>query len=870
LESVGIGGPALADLDGDGTPEIVVGRQALNADGSLRWSGTGGRGNIAYGPLSLAADVDLDGSPEVVAGNTVYTSAGGILWRVPVSDGFNAVANFDDDPFPEIVLITGSAVRLLEHDGAVKWGPVALPGGGAGGPPTVADYDGDGQVEIGVAGATRYAVFETDGTLKWAAVIRDTSSSVTGSSVFDFEGDGSAEVVYHDELRLFVLRGTDGAVLFQTPSSSCTAYENPLVADVDADGNAEIVAVANNNCGFGTQRGVFVFGDASDRWVGTRAIWNQHTYHITNVNDDGTVPAIEANNWQVFNNYRQNLPTVGSPFGAPDLTASYLRFAQQAGATTLTARIGNGGAAPVGPGLPVAFYDGRPGAGGVWLGTGMTTRRLQPGEFEDLSLNWPAPPGGDRDIYVVADDDGTGRGTHSECDETNNVHQAILVGPSTPTPTDTPTPTATDTPTNTPTSTATSTFTPTATDTPTNTPTPTATDTPTPTNTPTPTATDTPSPTGTPTATPTDTPTGTPTPTNTPSATPTATATTIPTSTPTPTATPTSTPTPTPTATFTATPTASHTPTPQVADLAIAKAGSPNPAIAGELLIYTLIVTNRGPSDAPDTIVIDQLPAGTAFISASSDRGHCAEAGGTVTCTLGDVPAGGEARLTIMIRVGADPAHSAGCPTALTNRATVSTQTGLDPDLADNIAAVKTTILLDDFTRSNDALGPNWLGDTTLIDYRIALGRLDVEEGGPILWTRAGFGPDQEACLKLVTVDPNGLHQSLLLKARDGDWRQGALAVFYNAVTRRIGIESYRPGQGWLLLASYDYVLRDGDRLGGRALADGSVRAYVNGELIGQVDAGSFFAGQGGHVGLWFIVAADAVLDDFGGGSLGH
>jgi hypothetical protein len=42
--------------------------------------------------------------------------------------------------------------------------------------------------------------------------------------------------------------------------------------------------------------------------VQTRRIWNQHTYHITNVNPDGTIPSNEQNNWQVpgLNNFRLN------------------------------------------------------------------------------------------------------------------------------------------------------------------------------------------------------------------------------------------------------------------------------------------------------------------------------------------------------------------------------------------------------------------------------------------------------------------------------------------------------------------------------------------------------------------------------------
>ena len=392
LEPINWGASSIADLDGDGTPEIVMGRQVINsADGTIRWTGTGGRGGIGQFPLSFVADLNMDGSPEVVAGNTAYTAAGGIHWQVALPDGHGAIGNFDDDPFPEIVLVSGGQVRLLEHDGTVKRGPVAIPGGGTGGPPTVADYDSDGEPEIGIAGASRYVVFETDGTVKWTAVTQDFSSNRTGSSVFDFDGDGAAEVVYSDEIRLCIYKGFDGTILFQTLLSSCTWHEYPVVADVDADGNAEIVAVANNNCGKGPQQGIFVYGDASDSWVTTRRIWNQHTYHITNVNDDGTIPTVEANNWETFNNFRQNVQTAGSVLASPDLTASFLRISFVPGDPLITARIGNGGANVVGAGVPVAFYDGDPSSRGTLLGVVNTTVALQPGQFEDVTLS-PNPP----------------------------------------------------------------------------------------------------------------------------------------------------------------------------------------------------------------------------------------------------------------------------------------------------------------------------------------------------------------------------------------------------------------------------------------------------------------------------------------------
>jgi len=116
--------------------------------------------------------------------------------------------------------------------------------------------------------------------------------------VFDFDADGAAEVLYNDECHLRILSGVDGSVLWYASSTSLTAVELPVVADVDADGNAEVVSVSNStgtSCSArslpftGATQGVRVFRDRLDNWVPTRSIWNQHTYHLDNVRDDGTI-----------------------------------------------------------------------------------------------------------------------------------------------------------------------------------------------------------------------------------------------------------------------------------------------------------------------------------------------------------------------------------------------------------------------------------------------------------------------------------------------------------------------------------------------------------------------------------------------------
>ncbi|MCP4127871.1 MAG: PKD domain-containing protein, partial [Gammaproteobacteria bacterium] len=101
-----------------------------------------------------------------------------------------------------------------------------------------------------------------------------------------------------------------------------------------------------------------------------------------------------------------------SPSECTDLTASRVR-ADQSGypdSVKITARFGNGGTLHIAPGADMSFYDGDPGAGGTLLGTAATTRQLNPGEYEDLSLTLNSPQPEILTVYAAADDDGTGTG----------------------------------------------------------------------------------------------------------------------------------------------------------------------------------------------------------------------------------------------------------------------------------------------------------------------------------------------------------------------------------------------------------------------------------------------------------------------------
>lgn len=319
--------PAISDMDGDGKPEIIIGKAILSNKGALLTTGPSGMGGVNsnnVGTTSFAVDLDGDGVQEVITGNSAFHKDGSVLWNNGDLDGYVAVGNFDGDAKGEVVVSNAGNVRLLDHNGK-QICTAPIPGASAayyGGPATVADFDGDGEPEFALAAGSRYSVFKKNCSVLWQAQTQDASSGNTGSSVFDFEGDGAAEAVYGDETRLWVFSGVDGSVkLESTDHTNATWLEYPVVADVDGDGHAEIVVPNTYNFGGGAQyTGITVIGDAADSWRSGRRIWNQHAYHITNINDDGSIPKAEAQNWLTYNNFRSGDIGAGSEgYSAPDL-----------------------------------------------------------------------------------------------------------------------------------------------------------------------------------------------------------------------------------------------------------------------------------------------------------------------------------------------------------------------------------------------------------------------------------------------------------------------------------------------------------------------------------------------------------------------
>jgi RHS repeat-associated protein/uncharacterized repeat protein (TIGR01451 family) len=427
--SYGRGPIALADLDGDGTVEILTSGKVFTSTGVLKFALSGGIGMnfYHYGGIMSVADLDGDGKQEIIGGGTVYRHDGTVLWTsTAFSDGYTAVGDVVGDAEPEIVLVYAGRVTLLNRHGATLWGPVTMPDVRFGGAPTLADMDGDGRPEIGIATQRDYRVYKGDGSLLWSREVFDNSSGVTGSSVFDFDGDGRAEVLAMDHERWRIYRGNDGHVLVERGNSTGTQFEYPVVADVDGEPGAEILIVENDylqQMGQDTDThggtGLTVWRSATGSWQPTRALWNQYAYHIDNVNDDGTIPALPVRSWLTHNTYRLNAFPDGRLPPLPDLAPFAATLTRDANGAHLTARVRNRGLA-AGTATTLRFYAGDPASAGLLLGEAALPA-LAPNAVHNAVVDIAANVDLGAAVYARIET------TERECDATNNVAAAAVV-----------------------------------------------------------------------------------------------------------------------------------------------------------------------------------------------------------------------------------------------------------------------------------------------------------------------------------------------------------------------------------------------------------------------------------------------------------
>ena len=196
----------------------------------------------APGSVSVAEECEGTAAPTVTDPWNVK-----IEWKGPKESAYHMglIANLTDDDgdgdvdendVPDVVYIS-TAGRLVVLDGATggeHWAASGYQGYAIG---TLADIDSDGVTDIiTVSSGGQIVALDANGAKIWTSTERSTATHDL-LAVADLDADGNPEVLSNQ----FVLNGQDGSLIWKPPANSAIPYHGPIPGDFDQDGDQEVI-----------------------------------------------------------------------------------------------------------------------------------------------------------------------------------------------------------------------------------------------------------------------------------------------------------------------------------------------------------------------------------------------------------------------------------------------------------------------------------------------------------------------------------------------------------------------------------------------------------------------------------------------------
>jgi hypothetical protein len=289
----------LADLQGDGTPEVIADRLILDGQTGA-WRATL---DVQVGVRApLVVDLDLDDRPEILLGESAFTGEGRVLWRIPIDARpgavFTAVAPLDEDPNPELIMTFRERISLVQHDGTVS--STLLANDDVAGPPCSgpSGLSTTGPAHLVAVPAGRdLVVLNPDLSVRWRAEVLDPSGSA-GCAWTDLDANGVPEVVHADHETVRIFQGARGQLRWQHDHASVTMWEYPILADLDADGSAEMVLATSQPPGGRKTVGLTVYRQRTGSWDRGNVAWTAQESGPDIVNPDLTVRVRPPTGWR--------------------------------------------------------------------------------------------------------------------------------------------------------------------------------------------------------------------------------------------------------------------------------------------------------------------------------------------------------------------------------------------------------------------------------------------------------------------------------------------------------------------------------------------------------------------------------------------